>query len=731
MALSEIEKLKLQKEYEESLKVSQSFLEGINQLIDNSAKSQVKLTKGEIEFTKQLKSNLEDLKDKDDIYAALIENEREFNKLASDGRRTEKGSLKTAREDLKLANEGLTTELKTITAIEEMDKRAQSFSDSLGSSLDGLQSGLESIPVIGGLLGNLTSGPIEQLKENISNAAKGFVTDFATNIRKGGMSPMEAFNASLGGMKSTFATLFNPAVLGALALGAALVVAFKGFQALEGASKAFRTETGLLNSQTESLQQNISDVTRQTSALGASADDVASAAASFTNQFGGIIQPSKEVLANVVALEKNFGVAADSSAKVNQIFQSIGGLSEQAAQSLITSTVELAKQVGVAPSKVIADIADNAETAAMFFQGSVGDLAKAAIEAASLGTSISDAASVANNLLDFENSINAELEASAMLGQSINFNKARELAATGDILGAQQSVLDNLSENVNLNELNTFQLQSIAKASGMEVGELQKQLNIRKQFGPINAQQQAALDRLAAKGNEITSISKAQLAEETKSVIKQQELQGRLEAIGNQFSAIGTNLMMAFAPLAEIILPIFSVIGSVIGTIGTGLGVMVDFIKKAKAPLGVLVGLFALFKINAIIGAIGAIFTGLGAIPFVGPALAFAAVAGLMGLIANAQSVGDMASEAGGVTRVSTAEGGLFELSPNDDFAAAPGLLSGGGGGGAGAIVSAIEQLGNDIRDLQFVVNMDGAKVAEGVTKVNSRSNANTFGASV
>ena len=34
---------------------------------------------------------------------------------------------------------------------------------------------------------------------------------------------------------------------------------------------------------------------------------------------------------------------------------------------------------------------------------------------------------------------------------------------------------------------------------------------------------------------------------------------------------------------------------------------MVDFIKKAKAPLGVLVGLF-LFKINEIIGAIGAIF---------------------------------------------------------------------------------------------------------------------------
>ena len=35
-----------------------------------------------------------------------------------------------------------------------------------------------------------------------------------------------------------------------------------------------------------------------------------------------------------------------------------------------------------------------------------------------------------------------------MLGQSINFNRARELAAAGDILGAQQAVLDNLEEKL-------------------------------------------------------------------------------------------------------------------------------------------------------------------------------------------------------------------------------------------------------------------------------------------
>ena len=716
-------KAELEQEYQDVLKVSSSLLKDIKTTITDTGKEMKGMSSAEAKFQENLKKSLDGLEDKSDITKAILKQEAAFKKLASDKRRTENGSLTNARALKDVAIQTLRTEENKINAIEAADAASQEFASNLNEQLDSIVDGL-------GPFGALLRGPIDGMKESINDAAMVFTTQFASSLR-GGAGGFEALRAAGGKSLGFLRAAINPVTLAIVAIGAAIMAGVKAFTAIDEAARKFREETGLLNANTEQTAANIAKVKTDTAGIGASFEDVAQAAADFTNEFRGIEQPSAEVLKSLVILNKNFGIATSEAAQVNGIFQDISGASQEAAQALTAQTVELANQVGVAPSQVIKDIAENAETAAIFFGGSAKELASAAIEAAALGTSLTEAAKVSEGLLDFENSITAELEASAMLGQSINFNKARELAATGDILGAQQSVLDNLSENVNLNELNTFQLQSIAKASGMEVGELQKQLNIRKQFGPINAQQQAALDRLAAKGNEITSISKAQLAEETKSVIKQQELQGRLEAIGNQFSAIGTNLMMAFAPLAEIILPIFSVIGSVIGTIGTGLGVMVDFIKKAKAPLGVLVGLFALFKINAIIGAIGAIFTGLGAIPFVGPALAFAAVAGLMGLIANAQSVGDMASEAGGVTRVSTAEGGLFELSPNDDFAAAPGLLSGGGGGGAGAIVSAIEQLGNDIRDLQFVVNMDGAKVAEGVTKVNSRSNANTFGASV
>ena len=47
------------------------------------------------------------------------------------------------------------------------------------------------------------------------------------------------------------------------------------------------------------------------------------------------------------------------------------------------------------------------------------------------------------------------------------------------------------------------------------------------------------------------------------------------------------------------------------------------------------------------------------------------------------------------------------------------------------AVVSAIEQLGNDIKNLQVQVNMDGRKVADGVSKVVQRSTENKFGVAI
>jgi hypothetical protein len=66
-------------------------------------------------------------------------------------------------------------------------------------------------------------------------------------------------------------------------------------------------------------------------------------------------------------------------------------------------------------------------------------------------------------------------------------------------------------------------------------------------------------------------------------------------------------------------------------------------------------------------------------IPIIGPILAVAAIAaaaaGGYALYNKFNKAGDVMSPAKGKTQISTKEGGLFELSKNDDVIAAPGLF--------------------------------------------------------
>ena len=111
--------------------------------------------------------------------------------------------------------------------------------------------------------------------------------------------------------------------------------------------------------------------------LGVSAEDVAEAAGQFTHEFGGLEQPAKGTLESMVMLNKNFGIGFSEASKLNKVFQNMGNLTEAQAQSMTNSVVEMSKMAGVAPSKVVADIANNSEVAYKYFRGGPKELAKA------------------------------------------------------------------------------------------------------------------------------------------------------------------------------------------------------------------------------------------------------------------------------------------------------------------------------------------------------------------
>ena len=757
---------RIQKEYEESLKVSQSLLTGLGKLIDANADKSGKANSALDKQNKAIKSILKDIESQEDLMKGVLDLQDQRATVDQRYFGINQKLRGAKKAELDLAIDGLKAENDKLNAINQVDAAAKDLTETMNGSLDGILNNLNSIPVVGGLFKSLASGPVESLKGSISAAGEVFVTSFAKNLRSG-VGGMQSLTAAAGSTAKAFTLLINPVTLLIVGIAALVGFAVAGFAKMDAAAKTFRNETGLTNSQMQGLDTTIQNVAMSNAQLGVSMEDVAKAAADFTNQFEGLMVPSQEVLGNVTAIEKNFGVAASTQAKVNSLFQETAGLSAEAAQFQIAQVTQAANLAGVAPTRVLEDIANSAEAASNYFGGSVEELSKAAVKAAALGTSIKQASEVADNLMDFESSINAELEASAMLGQSINFNKARELAATGDILGAQQSVLDSLESTVDLNNLNKFQLDSIAKASGMPVAELKKQLNLRKQFGKLDSQGMKAAEQLLASGKELSDISDSDLAAQTAQVRAQEEMQSKMDSLKNTFGAIGTTLMAALAPLGEmlivplisigkILLPAIQLIGKLLGLAFKPVLLIFRLMQKVVDPIvDAFTGMFA--ELDPFFSKMDEMYTqlekGIGPVfSFIGKLLGgvFSLIGSVIGVLIDGfmllydyvispiisviSSIGSFLGLGGGNDEepVAMAKGGVVN-SPTNAIIGEAGPeavipLDKMGGMGSDAVVAAIQQLGNEIKNLQVQVNMDGRKVADGVSKVVQRSTENKFG---
>jgi len=100
------------------------------------------------------------------------------------------------------------------------------------------------------------------------------------------------------------------------------------------------------------------------------------------------------------------------------------------------------------------------------------NIVNASIAARKLGLELSAAADMANSLLDFESSIEAQLEASLLLGRQINMDKARQLAFTGDIEGMQREILKQVGGEAEFAKMSYLQRQKTAAAAGTTVENL-------------------------------------------------------------------------------------------------------------------------------------------------------------------------------------------------------------------------------------------------------------------
>ena len=239
-------------------------------------------------------------------------------------------------------------------------------------------------------------------------------------------------------------------------------------------------------------------------------EDAVGTTKELSKEFGGLSDVSLKTQFRTNVIAKNLGIGAGEAASLTGQFARLNDGSAETAQNLINHTKNLAQQNGLVPADVMADVANSAEEFALFGKEGGTNIAEAAVAAGKLGVSMAQISGIADNLLDFESSINAELELGAMLGKNINLDRARALAMEGDIGGMVRETLSALGGIDEFNKMDYFSKKKTAELLGVSVSEFQKMAANADKLGKngeiLPTQYEAVTQYAKAFGSTLTGV---------------------------------------------------------------------------------------------------------------------------------------------------------------------------------------------------------------------------------
>jgi hypothetical protein len=598
------EDVRLEKEYQETLKVSSSALSAMQKDIQQIIDSKRNLNAQTKKYLKNLKDSSKYLTDSESINKQILKNQEEITKYKNGEYNVSKSATATAIKALEVQNASLGVYGKQQEAIEQVKKRADGLTSTLGGWVDKLSSAARSIPFLGGLIGGFADKAGNKLKAAFGTANQKYVAAYGKSIQSGAghlKSMAKAGAAAGGGLLKAF---MGPQAILLLLIGA-LAAGFYAIKQFEKGMKAFREETGLVKGQMDGIESTAAGIGAATMHLTGDIAEGAKVVGQMVAGFGSIERLSNETLKNAATLSLSYGIGAEHIAASNKLFQNMNGLTEEQAQYMTTNVAKMAEIADVSPQNVLKDMNESSAEMYKYFRGSPKELMKAAVQAQKLGTSLKQSAEVSKTLLNFEDSINSELEASAILGRNLNFNEARFKAAKGDTLGAQQAIMKEVGKLGDLTKLNVYQQEALAKATGMPIEDLINQQRIKKTLGKMSEEDLKLMKQLEAKGVDVTKMTEKQ----ARAALAKQKIENRnveaTEVLENSMKAMMLNLAKSFAPLAEMLMNFLNknmpeiqafikgtseFLKSLVGGIKEGFAMISPFIDKIKVQLSQMFG---------------------------------------------------------------------------------------------------------------------------------------------
>jgi len=244
-------------------------------------------------------------------------------------------------------------------------------------------------------------------------------------------------------------------------------------------------------------------------------------------------------------LTKEVKLQAGEAAQLSKLFSINGESSQEQLDTVYDSVAEFANQNKILfnSKKVMEAMSKVSGQLLVSFKGNTKELANAVQQAMKLGINLQTAQGISKSMLNFEESISAELEAELLTGRDINLDRARALSMQGKYAEAAEEALNAVGSLERFQEMNVFQQEALAKAAGLTVDQLSDALILQKYQGTQTGKQ---IERFKAMGMETEALALANgelVGEQLKQATQQLNAQEKFNIAVERAKEIFTDLV--------------------------------------------------------------------------------------------------------------------------------------------------------------------------------------------
>ena len=207
-------------------------------------------------------------------------------------------------------------------------------------------------------------------------------------------------------------------------------------------------------------------------------------------EMGFVADISGQTLTTMTFMNEKLGLGAKAASNLTMMFKLQGDNTETIASNTVDALNSQIKMgnVTLTSKQILGEIANTTNAIKVSLGANPIAIGAAVIAAKQLGAELSDIDATMNSLLNFEQSINAELEFELVSGKQLNLEKARLLALNNDYAGVAEEVAKQGIDYAYMTGANRIEQELAAKALGYSREQLTK-ITLQQEMQNMSAQE--------------------------------------------------------------------------------------------------------------------------------------------------------------------------------------------------------------------------------------------------